>query len=774
MWRVSKDGENFIEIDEDFDDETGTDLSLEAAKAKGYTPYAQVTKDGKEPIDIEFSEDSLKAAYDKGYKDVEAYNFTKDVRGNKADSYIRGNLAGLSQGLLDEFGGGLEAAGSLVGLRGVGSSNLLDIRLETDAEDADASLGDIYRGARDKRRREEKAAHDDNPKSFLVGNVLGGVTSGLVLPGASTLKGSAVLGGAMGLGGSDADLTTGELENYHQAALDTVLGAGAGVAGYGVAKALPKAGKAILNTPATVRAIKKEGAGNILKGYVGTGLKGFKEGAKASAENAPDIGGIKLAFGLAGGAKGSWRSLKEFALTKSSLKAVADEARTFLEKQVTTAELETISSQARTILKDRVKVKSLPELQKFKEVGAGKKLSEFSDDEAIIAALLSDGENPVKRFISERAATLQPGQINADEYYNLLKAGSASRSEARDFVARDAAKELKPVIEEVQDLFKAARSERFKELQKIAMSNFEDTPKVLDDVAEALRDSQALKSIPGSVKGVLEDVQGVLADGTGTKLQKLTPGAWDTVSRGERFHRLQQSRQLLDQQMDWAKREGLGQAENLLRSVRQNIDEVLKTSPDKVEADALYRASKEVEGKFFSATEFKTPGGGIDVDEGKISRLLGATDQAQRFQAAVQDLKEFAGRPDLSPKFKKAATALIGDLEEKLAVASRKAQLSALRQAQGPSSPALERLQAAASGGKRSPISEAVQAPAGAMHAADEFNKVIFRRLGVGFNELPPDQKVQAVRFWVWGRANPNPSVEAEKKAFDAIFGGAK
>jgi len=87
--------------------------------------------------------------------------------------------------------------------------------------------------------------------------------------------------------------------------------------------------------------------------------------------------------------------------------------------------------------------------------------------------------------------------------------------------------------------------------------------------------------------------------------------------------------------------------------------------------------------------------------------------------------------------------------------------------------PALERLQAAA-GGKNSLLADAIQSPAGSMNAADEFNKVISRRLGVGFNELPPDQKTKAVRFWVWQRANRGVSASAEEKAFkDIFYGGA-
>ena len=59
----------------------------------------------------------------------------------------------------------------------------------------------------------------------------------------------------------------------------------------------------------------------------------------------------------------------------------------------------------------------------------------------------------------------------------------------------------------------------------------------------------------------------MLAEGKGTKAQKLTPGTWNEVSRGERFYRLQKARELLDAQVNWTGREGHTQAEGILKGL---------------------------------------------------------------------------------------------------------------------------------------------------------------------------------------------------------------
>ena len=58
----------------------------------------------------------------------------------------------------------------------------------------------------------------------------------------------------------------------------------------------------------------------------------------------------------------------------------------------------------------------------------------------------------------------------------------------------------------------------------------------------------------------------------------------------------------------------------------------LKFSPEKVEADDIWRTGKDVEERFFGAAEYKNPDGTYDIDERKIARLFADTDNAARFR----------------------------------------------------------------------------------------------------------------------------------------------
>jgi hypothetical protein len=734
MPRMSKDGVNFYDVD-------NSDDSVEAAKSKGYREYLPMTKNGKDVFDVEASEDSYKAALAKGYKDVDAYNFTKDVGEiKKADSQFRGMIKGISQGHVDELGGALEAAGSAVGLRGVGSPNLMDIRLETDEEDKQ-SLGDVYRGMRDQRRELDKKAEKANPKAFFTGDVIGSAASTMRLPGANTLLGALGTGAVQGFGRSEADLTKPSLENVAQAAVDTTLGAAAGGAGYAVGKgieaAAPYVAKGIGSAVGTVKDL----------------TRGFTRGAKEAGEHVPDIMGVKDISVAVGGLKGAVKELKERGATAKEFSDVAAEARKTLNSQVMAGG------------------QKIRPLQDLKAIGNGKALADFTDDEAVVSALLGEGDNPVKKWFATKAAVLHPGQVDADEYGRLLGLGSTTRNTAREFESKVAAKELKPVVEDVQNLFKDARNTRFNELQDAARQSFDTGAgdKTLFDVGTALEDATSLKSIPSSVKSTLDDVADMLFEGKGTSLQGLKKGDWGVVPPAEKFNRLQQARQLIDQQVNWAKREGLGQAENVLRGLRGNIDDALKVSPEKAEADALYKTAKELEAKFFGATEFRNPSGGIDIDEGKIARLMGGSDSANRFRATMEELRDYAKREDLPAEFRTKAADLLKRMDERLAVADTKRALGAFRYSNGPSSPAIERLQSASNGNTL--LQDVIRSPAGFLNQADQFSKLLTSRLGKNFDQLSPTEKSGAVKFLLWTKKNPDASATTADQMFNKLLG---
>lgn len=145
---------------------------------------------------------------------------------SKLESFLRGGLQGATFGTSDEITGAGEAVAKTI----FGDDKLTDIL-------------DNYRKYRDESREAYKAAEEANPATYMTGDVLTGIGTGLLTGGAGAVanlgrvgarqglkelaKQGAKHGAAYGLGQSEADLTKGELG---EVALDTGVGATAGAA----------------------------------------------------------------------------------------------------------------------------------------------------------------------------------------------------------------------------------------------------------------------------------------------------------------------------------------------------------------------------------------------------------------------------------------------------------------------------------------------------------------------------------------------------------------
>ncbi len=174
---------------------------------------------------------------------------------------------GASLGLGDEIAGGLSAAGTAVsdvfgddGRRGYeygeqkpttikkyrtlpsGERKLIGEKINTPTQlepDPEPTLADVYRENRDDARRIDNRAREQHPYAFGAGEIAGDALLQVPLAIASggsslTPAGQAALGGASGLGHSDADLTSGKASDFAKAGLETGLGAGLS---YGASKA---------------------------------------------------------------------------------------------------------------------------------------------------------------------------------------------------------------------------------------------------------------------------------------------------------------------------------------------------------------------------------------------------------------------------------------------------------------------------------------------------------------------------------------------------------
>lgn len=686
------------------------------------------------------------------------------------ESAFRGAIDSLSYGLGDEIGGHMEALASKVGLRGVGSPNLLDIRLETDKED-EQSYSDVQEAMRDRRRGLDKQAAADNPGAFLGGQITGGVVGAIAPVGALKLAAQApkLAKGAQALAratqGSTAARTaakvgavegavygfgSSEAEDPTQLAADTLkggaFGAGGGlVVGKGLEK-ISDFATAASDIPGKVSALAQKFLPDV------TAMKrGFEEGAKEKTISEGLVANVEKVYKGVKGALTEGRASKEL---QSEISDQVTEAKRLLNK----------------------KMLDLPEGQLSKQeiIVANKSIRDMGDEEAILAALLEDGPNPVKKWIAQKAATENPGNMPASQYEEILNMSAAVRDTAKEFDPSQVGRELKPLVKDVHESFIEGRGQAYGDLQTDAGIAYvkKYTEPLIDVLDEGIRRGRDRSSVISSkVPNVMEEVKRIILEAPDYADKGLTPGPLVQASKIEHFKRLQLARELIDDSISFDANKGRMSGDNLLMGVRSQIDEALKTSPMKNQVDELWAASKDVESNFFGAIKFGK-GAGISIDEFKIAKMLNDTDSGGRFRNAVDSFQEFINRPELNNELRGKAQKLITKLKENFKIAEDKRALASFRWTPGPSSPAVQRLQSVM-GGQKTLVEEAVQSPTGFVTMMDEFRKEITERAGKKLDDFDEKERAALAKLWVLRKNSPDMSQAKFEEHYKMLFPNA-
>lgn len=133
---------------------------------------------------------------------------------SKLQSLLGGTQAGTTLGFNDEIGGVAGALGAKYGG---------DTR----------PLRELYTEARDDNRAEHKAMQDENPNSYMAGNVGGSLVPGMLVPG---VAGASMLGAGGAVGAADGKLT--DPNTIKKAALGALISGGGAYAGGKLIKGL--------------------------------------------------------------------------------------------------------------------------------------------------------------------------------------------------------------------------------------------------------------------------------------------------------------------------------------------------------------------------------------------------------------------------------------------------------------------------------------------------------------------------------------------------------
>lgn len=231
--------------------------------------------------------------------DPDAY-LAQSSKPSVAATAIRKTAQGLSSGFSDELAGGVEAAGRMVGLQGLGGP-LKDISIANGATFNADDLKQAYQEGRDQERAKLKLDSEVNPGTSLVSEIGGAIVSPVnkLAKGMSLVKGGAVLGGLYGLGTSERESLAGNV-------VDAAVGAGTGAAfGFGVdklSKAIAPASQSLANKISP--ALEKKNTQEIIAAADRLGIKvtpgmlddtGFVQRLEYTLANSPSLFGQSVA-----------------------------------------------------------------------------------------------------------------------------------------------------------------------------------------------------------------------------------------------------------------------------------------------------------------------------------------------------------------------------------------------------------------------------------------------------------------------------------------------
>jgi hypothetical protein len=172
--------------------------------------------------------------------DPDAYLAKVQPGPSVAQSAIRQFTQAASGGLSEELSGGLEAAGRVVGLKGIGGP-IKDISAaEGGPTFSMDDLKQAYESGRNQEREGLKQDVEKNPATSLAFGITGGLFSPFnkLVKGMSAAKAGATLGGVYGFGTSESDSALGMgVDTVKGAALGGLIGKGADKIAKGIAPA---------------------------------------------------------------------------------------------------------------------------------------------------------------------------------------------------------------------------------------------------------------------------------------------------------------------------------------------------------------------------------------------------------------------------------------------------------------------------------------------------------------------------------------------------------
>lgn len=393
--------------------------------------------------------------------------------------------------------------------------------------------------------------------------------------------------------------------------------------------------------------------------------------------------------------------------------------------------------------------------------------------------LLQEGKTPAKKFYTEKATQLYPGQIGPKQLEKVLDIPLEQRVQARDFERADIGRQLLPQAEQAKTVLQS-KGRAFEELQNKAIQEYQG--KGLPEVYMALDKARAAEfsGISQKAKKTVEQVFEILDEGKSLTQDRLQSGDLLDVGYEEAYKRLQAAREWVDDVLQSSLDDP--SVTRLLQPVRKSLDDALKSSPSKALADKIYASGRQVEDVAIKPLEMtlgEGKGAPRELSSAQIKSVFGDTVKGEKAQRGIEMGRNFASEfaQQLGPENAKVVTEFFDALANARTVADRKRILDQLKFAEGPSGAAIragiEKLQQTI---KPSPGGASMfRAAPEYLQSVDAFMSDKARQyFNKPFDKLSGQEQYKLVNAYQWFKENPNATPQQMNEVLTRILKGRK
>jgi hypothetical protein len=356
----------------------------------------------------------------------------------------------------------------------------------------------------------------------------------------------------------------------------------------------------------------------------------------------------------------------------------------------------------------------------------------------------------------------------------MLEIPSSQRYQAREFDPSAMGRTLQPQAQAARQAL-GKKGEAFQKLQELASQEYKRTQ--LPSVSNAIKLAKTQFDEPGTsalTRSTVKQIDTIINQGSASRRYGVTKGPLKSADAQEAYKRLQAAREYADRAIRKNPQEL--SIQDVLTPLRENLDEVLKSSPSKVIADKLYSKGLGVEKYGIKPLEMKE---GTDrlLSSKKIQTALGDTMKGEKVGIGIERAKEFTQEfaQQLGPKEAAKIDKFFNALSDARTVAERKRIIDSVKFAEGPSGSALRKgvdyLQS---------IIQPTKSGAQMFTAAPEYLQSVdafvgeqaAKQFGKNYDQLTGGQQLKLINMFQWFKKNPDAGMQEMNDAFTRILKG--